>query len=493
MRLKKQHGMPISPVMERLPDLSGLAPADKDTLIRSLHALVRELQGRLELLEGENRKLRGQLSKDSMNSSKPPSSDGLRKKTRSLRSKSERPAGGVSGHPGHHLKRSDTPDHIINHEPPSHCDTCGRIPEAHGFEARQVFELPRVKLEVTGHRAWSARCSCGRRHQAEFPEPLKAAVQHRPRLKAFAACLHHHHMVPVERTADILESLCGVRPSGGTVLNFVEEAASRIEPTWERIGQALRHTPVLGADESGMRTAGKAWLHVLTNPLLSWLGVHSKRGREAFDEFGLLPDFDGTLVHDGFVSYKGCSCRHALCNAHHLRELKFEAEENQQAWAEEMSKLLCRALKDTRNSPRGLPRDLRQRIRRECETLIRKGCKLNPPEPPDGWPGKHPRAARSTCCAAWKNRPMRCCASRRTLAYPSATTTPNVRCACPRSSSRSPAHSERGMGPGISASCAPASQRSKNRGSTCSTASKRLSGAMTPLTHSLCEPTCPGF
>ena len=196
MRLKQQHGMPISPVMERLPDLSGLAPADKDTLIRSLHALVRELQGRLELLEGENRKLRGQLSKDSMNSSKPPSSDGLRKKTRSLRSKSERPAGGVSGHPGHHLKRSDTPDHIINHEPPSHCDTCGRIPEAHGFEARQVFELPRVKLEVTGHRAWFARCSCGRRHQAEFPEPLKAAVQYGPRLKAFAACLHHHHMVP---------------------------------------------------------------------------------------------------------------------------------------------------------------------------------------------------------------------------------------------------------------------------------------------------------
>ena len=142
-----------------------------------------------------------------------------------------------------------------------------------------------------------------------------------------------------------------------------------------------------------MRTAGKAWLHVLTNPLPSWLGVHSKRGREAFDEFGLLPDFDGTLVHDGFVSYKGYSCRHALCNAHHLRELKFEAEENQQAWAEEMSKLLCRALKDTRNSPRGLPRDLRQRIRRECETLIRKGCKLNPPEPPDGWPGKTPQSS----------------------------------------------------------------------------------------------------
>jgi len=62
---------------------------------------------------------------------------------------------------------------------------------------------------------------------------------------------------------------------------------------------------VLGADESGMRTAGKAWLHVLENPLLSWLGVHSKCGHEAFDEFGLMPDFDGTLAHDGFVSIAG--------------------------------------------------------------------------------------------------------------------------------------------------------------------------------------------
>ena len=162
-------------------------------------------------------------------------------------------------------------------------------PEAHGFEARQVFGLPRVKLEVTGHRAWFARCSCGRRHQAEFPEPLKAAVQYGPRLKAFAACLHHHHMVPAGRTADILESLCGVRPSGGTVLNFVEEAASRIEPAWERIGQALRHTPVLGADESGMRTAGKAWLHVLTNPLLSCSESTQNAGAKPSTSSGCCP------------------------------------------------------------------------------------------------------------------------------------------------------------------------------------------------------------
>ena len=82
--------------MERLPDLSALF-ADKDSLLRTLHALAQELRARLERLEGESAKLRGQRARDSTNSSRPPSSDGPRKKTRSLRTKSGQPPGGVAG------------------------------------------------------------------------------------------------------------------------------------------------------------------------------------------------------------------------------------------------------------------------------------------------------------------------------------------------------------------------------------------------------------
>lgn len=135
---------------------------------------------------------------------------------------------------------------------------------------------------------------------------------------------------------------------------------------------------MLGADESGMRAAGSLWLHVAVSPLPSWLGVHRKRGREAFDEFGLPPEFDGTLVHDGFVSHKSHFCRHALCNARHLCELKFEAEENEQAWAEGMSGLLCRAPEDTRNHPEGLPREISDTIRRGYDGLIKRAWKARP-------------------------------------------------------------------------------------------------------------------
>lgn len=400
--------------MERLPELSGLNHAEKDRIIDTLWGLVSELRrgvaelsdrvGSLEAentelrdragsLEAENTKLRGQAAKDSSNSSKPPSSDGPCRKTGSLRKKSGRPAGGIPGHRGHHLKRSDRPDRIIDHEPPSRCDSCGDLLQAESCEARQVFELPPIELEVTEHRAWSARCSCGHWHRAEFPDHVRAAAQYGPRFKAFAVHLHHHHMLPAQRATEILESLCGVRPSTGTLMNFVKEASEFLEPTWKRIGEALLQSPALGADESGMRAGGRQWMHMLVSESLSWLGVHPKRGQDAFREFGLLPEFHGTLVHDGFKSYESLGCGHARCNAHHLRELKFEAEHNQQSWATQMSKLLCRALEDTHNHSEGLPAEKTASIRTEYDALIDEGWSLNPPAPPDGWPGKTPQTS----------------------------------------------------------------------------------------------------
>jgi len=255
-------------------------------------------------LKAELKKLRGQLSKDNHNSSKPPSSDGLRKKTRSLRRPSERPAGGVKGHPGHRREQVAKPDHVIDHPLPDFCETCQAAVEPEGYEARQVFELPETPIEVTEHRIWRGRCQCPSSKWAPSPSSLQSPVQYGPRFKALAVTLHHHHMVPVARTCEILESLCGLRPCGASVINWVSEAASRLEQTYERIGKSLLQSPVLGADESGLRAQGSAWLHVLVGEGLTWLGVHRKRGREAFKDFGLLPEYQGTLVHDGFRSYQ---------------------------------------------------------------------------------------------------------------------------------------------------------------------------------------------
>ncbi|CAK0769270.1 hypothetical protein CCP4SC76_5180009 [Gammaproteobacteria bacterium] len=154
-------------------------------------------------------------------------------------------------------------------------------------------------------------------------------------------------MLPAQRTADVLGDLSGLRMSDATVLSAVSEAEERLEPTVEVIAQAVIAAPVVNADETGMRVAGKLyWLHMLVTSLLTWMGIHPKQGKEAFDAFGWLSAFVGTLVHDGWKPYRDLACIHALCNAHHLRELTFPFEEIGQAWAKRLIEMLVMACKE---------------------------------------------------------------------------------------------------------------------------------------------------
>ena len=181
--------------MERLPDLSGLSHAQKDQLIHALWGIIGELrqevsrlQNQAQLLEGEASKLRAQLAKNSSNSSKPPSSEGLRK-PKSLRKAGKRPVGGVPGHPGSTLRRVEHPDHVVEHPLRTHCDECSEPLQPQSSQARQVFDLQFLPVEVTEHRTYRSRCRCGKAHQSEFPHTVMAPVQYCPRLKALTVYL----------------------------------------------------------------------------------------------------------------------------------------------------------------------------------------------------------------------------------------------------------------------------------------------------------------
>jgi transposase len=377
--------------MQSLPDLKLLTDAQKDDLIRSLFACLEESRTQVAELTLEVTELKARLALDSRNSSKPPSTDGYGKpKPKSLRVPGQNPTGGQIGHPGHTLKRSEHPDRIVSHATPARCTVCGlSLPPGTVVETRQVFDLPSLRYEVTEHQVLESRCTCGQSHRSEFPAEVKAPVQYGPRVKAAVVHLSQHHMLPAQRTAQVLGDLCDLPLSDATVLSAVSEASAQVEPVVEVIAERLVATPVVHADETGLRVAGKLhWLHGLATDHLTWLGLHPKRGKEAFAAFGLLEGFHNTLIHDGWKPYRELNCVHGLCNAHHLRELTYLFEEMNQAWAKRLMDLLVETCHEVNTAGGSLTPDRIGAIRSVYWEILCEGEASHPRAPPSGKRGR---------------------------------------------------------------------------------------------------------
>jgi transposase len=370
--------------MIKVPNLKELTHEQKDTLIIELVTTINSLITRVGDLEAK-------LAKDSHNSSKPPSSDGLKRKPKSMR-KAGGLQGGQPGHPGKTLRRVENPDHVVIHPIDSQCDACGSLISSDRIalfpETRQIIDLPPIRFEVTEHRAQTAQCRCGKIHVAQFPASLTQAVQYGPHIKAAAVYLTQYQQLPIDRTAQALLDLFGLPLSTGTVQNCINEAAQALLPAVQQINQVIRVSPVVHFDETSMRVGRtQHWLHSASTSSLTWYGAHAKRGKEALDSFGILPTFSGVAVHDGWVPYSNYDCEHALCNAHHLRELIFIWESTEQAWAQEMISLLRAAKKEVDDSlAQGETKLAQNRIayyHAHYWTLIAQGFRLNPQQERD--------------------------------------------------------------------------------------------------------------
>ena len=329
-------------------------PAEVIALIEGLRREVAELRRENEALRAEVAELRRRLGKDSSNSSKPPSSDGLKKKPRiagSLRGKSGKRSGGQVGHRGDTLKRVETPDRIERHTA-SFCRCCrGVLTEAMqtGAETRQVFDLPERLIEVTEHQASIYRCAaCGGETKADFPAGVAASAQYGERIRAAAVYLNVQQLIPEDRVAQTVADLFGaVGFCPDTLVDWVGRKARALAPVFDRIAALTATAPVRCLDETGFRVAGRShWLHTVATETLTHYRVSLKRG-------GDLPKnlIGGVIVHDGLKGYRNLvGLDHALCNAHHLRELKALIEFDQEPWAEPMRDLLLEANRAVRQA-----------------------------------------------------------------------------------------------------------------------------------------------
>ena len=306
--------------------------------------LVLDLQNRIKTLEAR-------LAQNSANSHRPPSSDSYHKPhPKSLRESAGRRPGGQNGHPGNTLRPTPSPDLVVKH-PLTICPCgCGknlrRLPLLR-YERRQVFELPRIRLSVTEHRAEVKLCpGTGLEVMAAFPDGITAPAQYGTRFKSWLSYCRHQQLLPLERIAQMSRDIFDQPISEATIQAVETQLYQALAPFESTVKDLLRRAPLAHFDETGMRVAGKIhWLHCTSTAALTWYGIHPKRGAKAFDDFAILPQFQGRAIHDGWECYFFYKCLHGLCNAHHLRELVFMEEVLHQPWARKMRRLLLRMLK----------------------------------------------------------------------------------------------------------------------------------------------------
>ncbi|MNZ73421.1 Transposase IS66 family protein [compost metagenome] len=336
---------------------------------QQLQAVVASQAEQIVKLEKRVHELERQLGQDSNNSSKPPSSDGFRK-TNNLRQPGGK-KGAPKGHPGQTLRFSADPDEIVVHSPGA-CPSCHTslvdVP-ALKFEARQVFDLPPFTWKITEHRTETTCCpNCHAHTSGSFPEGVNAPVQYGATLSAWTSYLSTYQMLPLKRISQLFEDLTGHGPSEATLLSQLKQMHTALAPAEQQIRQHLLRSPVIHADETGFRVQGSGvWMHTASNADYTLLTVHKGRGTQGMKAGEVLPHYKGTVVHDFYWPYfhkETFSFRHALCNAHLLRECQGIIEHDKHQWAKEMKTLLQESW--------GLARSIRKAEKLLPELLIRE-------------------------------------------------------------------------------------------------------------------------
>jgi transposase len=348
---------------------------------------VNVLEGLSDALQERINTLERQQAKDSHNSSLPPSSDRFVRPPKSLRTKSGKKPGGQKRHRGHHLRQVETADEVLIH-PVLCCEQCQhdlRRQPAAVPERRQVMDLPTKRLWITEHRVEEKQCPrCFHLTRASFPACVKAPAQYGTSIQTLATYLVEGQSVPYARASQLLQELLGIQLSAGSIASFVTSCHQQLAEVETQLKAALVKANVMHQDETGLRVGTTGWwVHVCSTDRLTHYAAHQSRGRTALDAIGIAPQFRGTSVHDGFLSYQGYCFTQALCNVHHLRELTFIEEELKQRWARKMKELLL-AMKAEVEQAKALGQHevdalLLAHFLRRYDSILAEGYQAHPP------------------------------------------------------------------------------------------------------------------
>ena len=305
------------------------------------------LSAKLAKIEQQVTVLEGRLNQNSQNSHWPPSRDIDKKPApQSQRKKTGKASGGQPGHEGTRLEMVAEPKHVKEHWPEV-CAGCGKgLGQKHaaGYAKRQVHDIPPIEIEVTEHRAIQVCCGgCGTISQGTFPTEVSQDVQYGSGIAALATYANVHQLLPLDRTTELIEDICGRRISEGTLVNMLNTCAEKLVSVEAEIKAGVIASETVNFDETGLRVVKTGyWLHVSSTPGLTLYWVDPKRGQKAHVQMGVLPEFRGNAIHDRYDAYLHWpDCTHGFCGAHILRDLTGIEELTSQNWATQTKTLLC--------------------------------------------------------------------------------------------------------------------------------------------------------
>ena len=320
------------------------------------------------------------LSRNSANSSMPPSKDDDPGRTPPVKQPDRGGGGGPKrrrgkqpGAPGANLAWTDRPDDQVDRFPLGRC-ACGHD-LAEGIDLGVVdryqrHEIPMLGVTVTQYDQHRVRCGCGRVHTASRPEGARGgAVEYGPNLQAFAVYLMVVHFVPAQRCVQLLESLTGAAPSVGFVHGMLARASGLLTEADKRIRALITLAYAVCADETPLRVGPKTpkpgrkkaekYLLVACTELYTHY-LLGDRDLATFKAFVLKDLADSVVVHDRYHLYDNAELgelTHQLCTQHLLRDLAGAAEVYPEAhWPTQIADAL-RGLIHQANLARNADRD----------------------------------------------------------------------------------------------------------------------------------------
>jgi transposase len=255
--------------------------------------------------------------------------------------------GAKHGHPGHTRTRAEITAHT-EHEPQECCPDCGTpLGEVVERRRRVIEDIGESAPEITEHsipRQWCPQCQ--KLVEPRVEEALAGStIGHR--LVALSAWLHYGLGVTISQVRTVCQTHLHFQVSEGGLIGLWHRVAGILYEWYVQIGDQVKVSGVLHADETGWRVAGQSqWLWCFTTSTATYYLIHRSRGSPALDEF-FTEVFDGILITDFWSAYNALQCGgRQACLSHLFRELKkVDANTDTTQWTE-FSTRLKRVLHD---------------------------------------------------------------------------------------------------------------------------------------------------